>query len=83
MNEEEEMDEEIKRLVIDNSSKINELTGVVREFLGGAREFKAQISGRVTNIETLFAERKKNVFTVIALLVSAGALLLNFLVKLF
>jgi hypothetical protein len=61
------MNDDEKRLFIENIQKMGEL-------IGELKEFKVHVLGRIDKLERKEAERSKERISVISILISAGAL---------
>jgi len=62
---------------------IVETLGEMRELKGEMREFKLHVIGRVEKLESKEGERKKDRFSITAILISAAALAVSIIVNLF
>ena len=62
---------------------IVETLGEMRELKGEMREFKLHVIGRVEKLESKEGERKKDRFSITAILISAAALAISIVVNFF
>jgi hypothetical protein len=62
---------------------IVETLGEMRDLKGEMREFKLHVIGRVEKLESKEGERKKDRFSITAILISAAALAVSIIVNLF
>jgi hypothetical protein len=62
---------------------IVETLGEMRELKGEMREFKFHVIGRVEKLESKEGERKKDRFSITAILISAAALAVSIIVNFF
>ena len=70
------MNKEDRQLIV-------ETLGEMRELKGEMREFKLHVIGRVEKLESKEGERKKDRFSITAILISAAALAVSIIVNLF
>jgi len=62
---------------------IVETLGEMRELKGEMKEFKMQVIGRVENLEKKEGERKKERYSLIAILISGAALAVSIIINIF
>jgi hypothetical protein len=70
------MNDEDKRLLVENIAEMRELKGQLREF-------KEHVLGRVERLEKKEGERNRTLFSTVSLLVSAAALAVSIIVNFF
>jgi len=70
------MTTEDRRLMVETISEIKELKGEMKEF-------KLHVIGRVEKLESKDGERKKDRYSVLAILISAAALVSSIILNLF
>jgi len=62
---------------------IVETLGEMRELKGEMKEFKLHVIGRVENLEKKEGERKKERYSLVAILISAAALAVTIIINVF
>jgi hypothetical protein len=68
------MTNEDRRLLVENTAEMRELKGELREF-------KEHVMGRVIRLETKEVDRSKELKTTISLIIAAGALAVSIIVN--
>jgi hypothetical protein len=79
------MGEETNKMLVDSIAEMRELViennAGIRELRGEFREFKAHVSERFRRDEERAGQRKRDRFTVMGIIISAGLLTVNIVVN--